>query len=211
MRGVMSAFSNGWGQKRELLGKFAFELVVVFIGVTAAFVLENRRESAAEAQYHSSMIAALRPTLDDVIRHNTDFDAKVVPELAAFDVAVPAANEPALPIFRETNSERPPIRAWDGLVASGAARALEPALFFKLALFYTRQESFGERYIRYNNFTEQHVYPLGSKPSVFYDPVTRRLKPEFAAYVDRLRDLEQFNVTIARQAMELRDELGRAK
>ncbi len=207
----MSAIRKAWAQKHELIGKFAFELVVVFIGVTAAFVLENWRESASEAKYHAAMIAALRPTLDDVIRHDNDFDAEVVPKLAAFDAALAASAQPALPIFRETNSERPPTRAWDGLVASGAAKALEPAVFFKLALFYTRQESFGERYIRYNNFTEQYVYPLGSNPSVFYDPVSRGLKPEFAAYVDRLRDLEHFNITITRQATELRDELGRAK
>ena len=168
-------------KQRELIGKFAFELFVVFIGVTAAFVLENWRESAAEAKYYTSMIAALRPTLDDVIRHNTGFDAEFVPKLAAFDIAVAAGSEPALPIFREPNSERPPTRIWDGLVASGAAKALEPALFFKFALFYTRQESFGECYIRYNNFTEQHVYPLGSNPSTFCGPVSKRLKPEFAS------------------------------
>ncbi len=185
--------------------------MIVFIGVTAAFALEHCRENAAEAKYHASMIAALRPTLDDVIRHDTDFDAEVVPKLAAFDLAMVAGAEPALPIFREVNSERPPTRAWEGLVASGAAKALEPALFFELALFYTRQESFGERYIRYNNFTEQHVYPLGNRPAAFYAPSTRRLKPEFAAHVDRLRDLEQFNVKMTQQAMKLRDELARTK
>ena len=208
---VVAAIRNGWHQQRELAGKFAFELFVVFIGVTAAFVLENRRETAAEAKYHTAMIAALRPTLDDVIRHNTEFDAEVIPKLAAFDAAVAAGGQPALPVFRETNSERPPTRAWDGLVASGAAKALQPSLFFNLALFYTRQESFGERYIRYNDFTEQRVYALGRDPAVFYDPATKRLKPEFAAYVDRLRDLEQFNVTITGLAMELRDELARAR
>ena len=181
MHRAMSAVEKTWDRKRGLIGKFVFELVVVIIGVTVAFALENCRENAAEAKYHASMIAALRPTLDDVIRHNTDFDADVVPELAVFDAAIAVGAEPPLPIFREVNSERPPTRAWDGLVASGAAKALEPALFFELALFCTRQESFGERYIRYNNFTEQHIYPLGNRPSVFCDPVTRRLKPEFAA------------------------------
>lgn len=198
-----------WGDKRELIGKFAFELAVVFIGVTAAFMLENMRERASEANYHSAMIAALRPTLDDVIRHNAAFDADVVPKLAAFDAAVAAGVEPALPIFRERGSERPPVRAWDGLVASGAARALSPALFFKLALFYTRQESFGERYIRYNQFTEQRVDALGSDPSVFYNPASKRLRPEFAAYVNRLRDLERLNASLTTQATQLRDELAK--
>ena len=209
MRRVVAAIRNRWVRNRDLIGKFMFELVIVFIGVTAAFALENWRESSAESRYHSTMIAALRPTLDDVIRHNLAFDNEVVPKLAAFDAAIASGDEPALPIFREVNSERPPTRAWDGLIASGAARALEPNLFFKLALFYTRQESFGERYVRYNDFTEQRIYGVGHDASMFFDPATKRLKPEFAAYVDRLRDLQVFNQAITRQAIELRDELAR--
>ena len=209
MRRAITAIRSGWGRNHELIGKFAFELIIVFIGVTAAFALENRREQSTEAKDHAAMIAALRPTLDDLIQHNVEFDAEVAPKLAAFDAAIAAGGQPALPIFRESNSERPPTRAWDGMVASGAARALEPRLFFNLALFYTRQESLGERYVRYNNFTEQRVYGAGQDASVFYDPASKRLKPEFAAHVDRLRDLQVVNQVLTRQARELRDELAK--
>lgn len=209
MRRAIAAIRNGGGRNRELIGKFVFELVIVFIGVTAAFALENRREQSTEAKYHAAMIAALRPTLDDLVQHNAEFDAEVLPKLAAFDAALAAGGQPVLPIFREENSERPPTRAWDGMVASGGARSIEPSLFFKLALFYTRQESFGERYVRYNEFTEQRVYGAGHDASAFYDPASKRLKPEFAAHVDRLRDLQVFNQALTRQAIELRDELAK--
>ena len=36
-----------------------------------------------------------------------------------------------------------------------------------------------------------------------------RLKPEFAAYVDRLRDLRSINDNLTKQAVELRDALAR--
>ena len=211
MRRAIAAIRNGWGRNRELIGKFVFELVIVFIGVTAAFALENRREESAEAKYHAAMIAALRPTLDNVIQHSAEFDAEVLPRLAAFDAAIAAGEQPALPVFREEKSERPPNRAWDGMVASGAARSIEPRLFFDLALFYTRQESFGERYVRYNDFTEQRVFAAGPDASAFYDPASKRLKPEFAAHVDRLRDLQVFNQALSRQAIELRDELAKGQ
>lgn len=204
---AIDAIGNGWKRHRDLAGKFAFELVIVFIGVTAAFALENKRESLAEAKYQAAMIAALRPTLDDVIEYGDDFDAEVAPKLAAFDAAIAAGGKPALPIFRESYSERPPTRAWDGLVASGAARALDPKLFFDLAMFYTSQESFGERYLRYNDFTEQRVYAAGDDPAVFYDPRSGKLKPEFAAHVDRLRDLQAMLKTVVAQARELRKGL----
>lgn len=177
---------------RELAGKFAFELVIVFVGVAAAFALENMREHAAETHYRIEMIAAMRPTLNDTIRHNAAFDHDVTAQLATFDAAIAAGKEPALPFYRESHSERPPTRAWDGLIASGTAKAIPPALFFRMSLFYTRQDSFGERYVRYNDFTEQRVLAAGNDPSVFYDHTTHRLKPEFSAYVNRMRDLRAF-------------------
>lgn len=198
-------------RRRELIGKFAFELVIVFVGVTAAFALENMREHAAEKDYRTEMIAAMLPTLDDTIRHNAAFEQDVTAKLAAFDADIAAGKEPALPFYRESNSERPPTRAWDGLIASGAAKAIPPALFFRMSLFYTRQDSFGERYVRYNDFTEQRVLASGNDPSVFYDHETHRLKPEFAAYVNRLRDLRAFGKTIAQQAIELHDALAQIK
>lgn len=208
MRAGVVAIKQWWERRRQLIGKFAFELVIVFIGVTAAFALEYRRQEASESRYRKEMIAALLPTLDDVIGHNAEFDAEVTAKLAAFDAAIAAGQQPELPIFREDNSERPPTRAWDGLIASGAARALAPELFFRFALFYTRQESVGERYIRYNDFTEQRVYPLGRDASAFYDTGSGQLKPEFAAHVDRLRDLQKVDHNITLEAVELRDELA---
>ena len=198
-------------RNRGLIRKFVFELVVVFVGVTAAFAMEDMRQRAKEAEYRLSMISALRPTLDDVIQHNAEFEREVDAKLAAFDAAITRGEHPALPIFRETNSERPPVRAWDGIVATGAAKSLEPSLFFELALFYTRQESVGERYARYNNFTEARVLALGPDPAALYDLRTGRLKPEFAAHVDRLRDLRTADTQLTRQAVKLRTDLARVE
>lgn len=193
---------------KSLIGKVAFEIAIVFVGVTAAFAVDAYRQEAQEAAYRRSMVAALVPTLDDVIGHNQEFDKEVGAKLAAFDAALARGEHPPLPIFRETNSERPPVRAWDGVVSTGAAKSLPPELFFDLALFYTRQDSFGERYIRYNDFTEQRVYALGADVTALYG-ADGRLKPEFAAYVDRLRDLRSINDNLTKQAVELRDALAR--
>jgi hypothetical protein len=63
--------------------------------------------------------------------------------------------------------------------------------------------------VRYNDFTEQRVFAVGHDAAAFYDPASKRLKPEFAAYVDRLRDLQQFNQALTQQAVTLRDKLGK--
>ena len=195
-----------YSDQRSLVIKLAFELIVVFVGVTAAFALEGVRRDGEEARYRASIIAALLPTLNDLFRHNEVLEREMIPKLAAFDAAIARNEQPALPVFRENGAERPPIRIWDSVIATGAARALEPELLFQLARFYNRQESFGERYVRYATYTEQHIYTKGSNPAAFYD-AGGKLRPEYAAYVDRLRDLLAANESLTELAKTVRAEL----
>jgi hypothetical protein len=152
-------------ERRAIIGKLFFELLIIFVGVSAAFALEGWRQEAEDNRNRERMIAALRPTLADMIRHNRIFDAQTADKLKAFDDAIARGDQPDLPIFREQNSERPPTRIWDSVVAVGAAGSLPPELLYRLGLFYTRQDSIGERYIRYNNFTESRVYTMGADQS----------------------------------------------
>lgn len=189
-----------------LLGEFAFELVIVFVGVTAAFALENYRQARENASYQHAMVGELRASMDDFATHGADIDRQITALLSAFDRARNQGKTPPLPIYRESGGERPPTKAWDGIVATGAARSLDPKLFFRLALFYSRADSFGERYLRYNAFTEERVLPYSSDPAVFYDQ-HGQLKPEYAAYVDRLRDLHGEIHALVVGAAKLRDSL----
>jgi hypothetical protein len=76
-----------------------------------------------------------------------------------------------------------------------------------LSRFYTRPESFGERYVRYAQMTEQQILSLGPEQRGIYDPGSGELKPEYAAYVDRLRDLIAVDKVLEVQARELRAKL----
>lgn len=193
---------------RELIGRFAFELIIIFVGVTAAFALENFREAREETAYRHRMVEALRASLDDWSVHGSEIDRQMSNMLQSFDAAVAKGERPQLPVYRETGGERPPTKAWDGIVATGAARALDPALFFRLARFYNRADSVGDRYLRYNVFSEERVLPYEGNKDSFYDG-SGRLKPEFAAYVDRLRDLHREERAVAIEAGSLRDALPR--
>jgi hypothetical protein len=204
---MLRTLRAGVERNRPLIGKLVFEVVIVFIGVTAAFALESARQDRQEAAYRKQMIAALIPILDDTIRHNQQFESSVDQKLRAFDRALALGEHPSLPVYREPGSERPPTRVWDGIVSTGAAKALDPRLFFDLARYYTRLDSFGERYIRYNDFTEQRVFALGADQAAIYDEKTGRLKPEYAAYVDRLRDLEKVAKELDRLAADLKARL----
>jgi hypothetical protein len=202
-----SSRASLFGRHRDLLGRIAFELTVVFVGVTAAFALENFREARQEASYYRTMIGGLRASLDDAATHGAEINGQIANLLRDFDEATKRGEKPIPPVYRENGGERPPTRAWDGIVATGAARSLDPALFFRLALFYSRADSFGERYLRYNAFSEERVLPHLGDAAAFYDG--GRLRPEYAAYVDRLRDLEREGNAMVAEAASLRDSLPR--
>lgn len=192
---------------RTLIGEFAFELAIVFVGVTAAFALENFRQARDEAAYRRRMVAALRASLDDFTVHGAAIDQQMGAMLRSFDLARAKGEEPPLPIYRETGGERPPTRAWDGIVATGAARSLDPEVFFRMARFYSRADSMGDRYQRYNVFSEERVLPYVADRRRFYRNGT--LKPEFAAYVDRLRDTQREEQAINAEAANLRNALSK--
>lgn len=110
-----------------------------------------------------------------------------------------------MPVFRENNAARPPVRIWDSVVATGAARALSPNLLFRLAMFYNCQNSFGERYALGDLYRTAHL-PAWHGPAGFYD-ASGKLRPEFVAYVDRRRDLLAASRNLTAQARALRAEL----
>jgi len=203
----MAKLRERFEKQRPLIGKLLFEIVIIFVGVTAAFALDDVRQERDEAAYRESMIAALVPTFDDFARHNRLFIGESESKIAAFDRAIAAGEKPLLPIFREAGSERPPTRAWDGIVNTGVSKSLPPKLFFDLSLFYTRQESLGERYVRYVAMAERDIYPLGPGQVGIYDPQTSMLKPQYVAFVDRLRELVAGYRKLDGQAKELKSRL----
>ena len=203
----MAKLGERLGGHRPLIGKLLFEIIIIFVGVTAAFALEAARQERADAAYRNGMIAALIPTFNDLERHTRMFTKETGSKIAAFDAALARGEKPKLPIYREPGGERPPSRAWDGIVATGVSKALAPELYFELSRFYTRQESFGERYVRYAAMTEQQILTLGPEQRGIYNPTSGELKPEYAAYVDRLRDLIAVAKVLDVQAGELTAKL----
>ena len=200
----MSVF-NELTKRQDFFGRLLFEIVIIFIGVTAAFALEAARQEREEQRYRESMIAAMVPTFDDMQRHNRIFIEEAEAKIEAFDRDLAAGKQPLLPIYREGGAERPPMRAWDGIVASGVSKSLPPELYFQLSQFYNRQESIGERYVRYADMTERDIYPLGPDQAGVYGPTG--LKPQYAAYVERLRDLVAATKKIDPQASEMKTKV----
>lgn len=192
---------------RATILRLALELVVVFIGVTAAFAMENWRSEAAEERYRGQMIAALSQSIEGLAAHNHDIQQMIERDVGAFDAALARGERPAPPVYREQGAERPP-RAFDGIIATGVARSLSPALYFKLVEYFNRVDGWGDRYARYVVTTEELVLPNmnGADTSAFYTP-SGELRREYREYVNRLRDLGELSELLAENAASVRAQL----
>ena len=194
-------------EHRALLAKFTFELVVVFVGVTAAFALENWRQEADEARYRQTVVLAVSQTFGNVATHGGQISREISGKLRMFDERVARGEQPPLPVYRESGGEGPPTQIWDGLLSTGALKALKPEMVWRLAAFYNELNSVGDRYRRYNAITERLVFGLDANQADAW--TDGQLKPEFRAYLAQLRELGIANDRVNRNADLLRRDLER--
>ena len=53
----MSVVQEQLTKRRELIGRLLFEIVIIFVGVTAAFAVEAARQEREDAAYRNGMIS----------------------------------------------------------------------------------------------------------------------------------------------------------
>jgi len=145
---------RGW---RARLGWLAGELIVIFAGVSAAFVVENYRDSRNQAaEFHQ----ALSGVIEELSRYETrgrEFADTITAKITEWEQA-DRSNHRAIPAYyRIPGATHPPTAAWNTMVTSGLARLIEPKLRTELGLFYSEFAGIHDNYDRYNQFTEREV------------------------------------------------------
>lgn len=194
-----------------LLSKIALELFIVFVGVSAAFAVENYRDGKQQETRREAVYRALDRELKQMAEtHGPLLQRRVAQELAAWDQALARGEKPLPPAFRIPDAERPPTGAWSAAVATGSIELVEPELFFELARFYTRANSVGDLYQRYSTAAQSDVWPqLKKGPAAFWEP-DGDLRYEIEAHVQRLRDFRDRQSKLSEEAKILRKKLKRA-
>jgi len=196
---------------RELLAKVALELFIVFIGVSAAFAVDNYRDSRAEAAKRRVVYQALDRELTQMAEtRGPIYQREMTRQLQAWDRAIRRGQEPLPPTFRLPGAERPPTGVWDAAVATGSIELIDPQLFYELARFYNRANSAGTLYQRYSEGAETSIWPyLGRGAKVFWQ-ADGQPTPEVLASVQRLRDFQERQGELSHEAQRLRQSLRRA-
>ena len=196
---------------RQMLAKIALELFIVFVGVSAAFGVDDYRSARAEGTKRHAVYQALDRELSQMAEtRGPVFQAEMTRELNAWDKAVARGQKPLPPTFRLVGAERPPTGVWNAAVASGSIELIDPELFYELARFYNRADSAGNLYQRYSEGAQTFIWPyLGEGPKVFWG-ASGKPTPEVIASIQRLRDFRDRQGDLDREAQQLRARLRNA-
>ncbi len=192
---------------RSRLGWLAGQLFVIFLGVSAAFVLENYRETLSQREELHQAVAGIITELEH-------YETRSVQYANAFNAAIErwaAADREgrrAVPgYYRIPGAPHPPSAAWNTAVTSGIARMLEPKLRVQLGYFYNEFVGIHDNYDRYNQFTEREVLPrLADGPDAFYGP-DGKLLPIFRVHMNLQNDFAADLRRLGGMAHDLRKRL----
>ena len=195
---------------RPLLSKIALELFIVFVGVSAAFAVDDYRDVHEQSERREAIYNALDRELGQMAEtRGPAIQREITRELAAWDTAIARRERPNPPAFRLEGAERPPTGVWDAAVETGSIELIDPDLFYELARFYNRAHSAGDLYQRYSAGAQTDVWPyLNKGPGAFWGPDD--LRPAIAADVQRLRDFRDRQADLNREAKLLRQKLRAA-
>jgi len=167
--------------------RVGFELFVVFVGVWGALLAENWRERREEDRAAVAVIEAALTHIEVTWDWWDQWQDSVQVEYADWK-ARRADGQVISPFFmRIPGSEFPAIGIFGA--AANLPDALGPPVVSEMVGLANEMEGVGLRMARYMELTERTVFPrLASDPSVFYDPVSGDLLPD---YQGQLRLMEE--------------------
>jgi hypothetical protein len=195
-------------QKRSLLsrvGRWTAELVLVFVGVYAAFWLNNYQQRQQDAERRDRILASIEQLLQRGIESGKINRAKEERRAAEFQRALDAGQMPQLQAFVFTTDYSPGDFAT--MLQSGGNQLLDLETLTAL-----RNDESVIRWglsgiARYQKLSDELIVPnLNQDISFFYDPTTNKLRKHFEIYPEALQatvkfanDLERTHTALLKQ------------
>jgi len=177
----------------------AIDFVIVVLGVFIGLQVNNWNEARIEAMRRQQIIDALVTNLNDTIAVQTRFVDEIQAGLSEWQRTRQMGKKPAPFYYRIDGSDTAPD-VWSTFEQMQLADLFDPVTIFDLAFFYSEQNGVGLKYVRYATFVEDRVLPaLIDGVDGFYD-AHGRLRPEFRANMDRLKEFERENVRMTQWA-----------
>src|SRR5215510_3903581 len=183
-------------------GRWAAELLLVFVGVYAAFWLNDFQQHRQDAERRDRILASIEQTLREGIESNKTSRAKQQQEAAEFRRALDAGEMPPLRPFVFTTDYNPGDFA--ALLQSGGIQLLDLETLTALRNDETIIRWGLSRMTRYTKLSDELIVPnLDQDISFFYDPATKKLRRRFETYPEALDATVKFANELERTHTEL--------
>jgi len=184
------------------IGRWIAELVLVFIGVSAAFWLNNVQQHQQEAKRRDQILASLERTLREGIESGRINGAKEEQQAAEFQHALDAGEMPPLHPFVFTTDYSPGDFAT--LLQSGGIELLDVETLTALRNDESVIRWGLSRMAHYQKLSDELIVPnLDQDISFFYDPTTKKLRKRFEMYPEALQATVKFAHDLDRTHSEL--------
>jgi hypothetical protein len=197
-------------EKRSRFGRFGrwvAELVLVFIGVYAAFWLSNYQQHRQDTERRDRILAYIEETLSEGIESSKANRAKEQePEAAEFQRAVDAGEMPPLRPFVFITDYSPSDLAT--MLQSGGVQLFDVETLKALRSDESVIRWGLQRMARYQKLSDELIVPnLDQDISFFYDPVTRKLRKRFHIYPEALKARVSFAHELERTHTKLLERI----
>jgi hypothetical protein len=184
------------------LGRWAAELVLIFIGVYAAFWLSNFQQRQHDAEQRDRILASIERTLREGIDSSKRNRVGEEREAAEFRRALNAGEMPMLrPFVFITDYTPGDFAIW---LQGGGIQLLD----LKTLTALRNDESVIRwglaRMARYQKLSDELIVPnLDQDISFFYDPGTKKLKKRFEIYPEALEERVKLALDLERAHSDL--------
>ena len=167
-------------------GRWTAELVLVFVGVYAAFWLNNYQQHQQDAERRDRILASIEQQLREGIESGKINRAKQERGAAEFRRALDAGEMPPLQPFVFITDYSPSDLAT--MLQSGGVQLLDVQTLMAVRNDESVIRWGLSRMARYQKLSDELIVPnLDQDISFFYDPATKKLRKRFEIYPDALR------------------------
>jgi hypothetical protein len=187
-------------------GRWVAELILIFIGVYAAFWLSNYQQRQQDVERRDRILAFIEQTLREGIESSKTNRAKVQePEASEFRRALDAGEMPPLRPFVFITDYSPSDLAT--MLQAGGVQLLDVQTLRALRNDEAVIRWGLARMTRYQKLSDELIVPnLDQDISFFYDPATKKLRKQFEIYPQALEarvkfanELEQTHTELLKQ------------
>jgi hypothetical protein len=184
------------------IGRWTVELVLVFIGVYAAFYLSNFQQHRQEVKRRDQILASIERTLRDGIESGRINAAEEEEQAAVFQRALDAGEMPPLRPFVFTTDYNP--GDFGTLLQAGGIELLDVETLTALRNDESVIRWGLSRMAHYQKLSDELIVPnLDQEISFFYDPSSRQLRKRFEMYPEALQARVKFAHDLDRTHSEL--------